>query len=175
MSMQRFPLKEHIQQDHKTSIYLLVILALSLLIHLVCMISADLLVEEAYYWNYAQHLDFGYLDHPPMVALLIKLSTTIFGVNEFSVRLTSLPCWLLAIFFSYKLTVLIQPSAGIYAVMLLTVLPFFFLQTLVITPDLPLLACWSASLYCLYRALILNETKYWYLAGIGLGLGMLSK
>ena len=33
--------------------------------------SFELLREEAYYWNYAQHLDIGYLDHPPMVALLI--------------------------------------------------------------------------------------------------------
>ncbi len=155
--------------------YLLIIIGISLLIHLVCMASADLLVEEAYYWNYAQHLDFSYLDHPPMVALLIKFSTSIFGTTEFSVRITSLICWLLTALFSYKLTRLINPKAAVYAVMLLAILPFFFLQSLVITPDLPLLVCWSASLYCLYRALILNEANYWYVAGIWLGLGMLSK
>ncbi|WP_173238322.1 glycosyltransferase family 39 protein [Legionella antarctica] len=139
------------------------------------MTSADLLVEEAYYWNYAQHLDFSYLDHPPMVALLIKFSTSVFGTNEFSVRITSLMCWLLTAFFSYKLTHLINRKAAIYALMLLAILPFFFIQSLVITPDLPLLVCWSASLYCLYRSLILNEAYYWYLTGIWLGLGMLSK
>jgi hypothetical protein len=154
---------------------LLLIVGISLLIHLVCMISADLLVEEAYYWNYAQHLDFSYLDHPPMVALLIKFSTSIFGTNELGVRITSLICWLLTALFSYKLTRLINRNAAIYAVMLLAILPFFFIQSLVITPDLPLLVCWSASLYCLYRALILNEARYWYLAGFWLGLGMLSK
>ena len=155
--------------------YLLLIIGISLSIHVVCMISADLLVEEAYYWNYAQHLDFSYLDHPPMVALLIKCSTAIFGTNEFGVRLSSLICWLITALFSFKLTRLINQNAGLNAVMLLAVLPFFFMQSLVITPDVPLIMCWSASLYCLYRALVLNESNYWYLAGLWLGLGMLSK
>ncbi len=154
---------------------LIIILTLSLLLHVFSMASIDLLVEEAYYWNYAQHLDFSYLDHPPMVAVLIKLFTTVFGQHDFSVRLASFLCWFLAMFFSYKLTSLIQRNAGLYSVMLLSILPFFFCQTLFITPDLPLIACWSASLYFLYRALVLNEGNCWYLAGIWLGLGMLSK
>jgi hypothetical protein len=29
--------------------------------------------DEAYYWMYAQQLDWGYFDHPPMVALLVSL------------------------------------------------------------------------------------------------------
>ena len=42
--------------------------------------------EETYYWNYARHLSFGYLDHPPMVAWLIRAATAVFGQNEFGVR-----------------------------------------------------------------------------------------
>jgi 4-amino-4-deoxy-L-arabinose transferase-like glycosyltransferase len=164
-----------IQNTNYTNLYLFLIISISLLFHLVCMGSVNLLVEEAYYWNYAQHLDWSYLDHPPMVALLIKLSTSIFGTNEFSVRLSSLLCWGLTAFFSFKLAQLINRGAGLYSVMLLAVLPFFFLQSLVITPDIPLIVCWSASLYFLYRALVLNEANYWYIAGIWLGFGMLSK
>jgi dolichol-phosphate mannosyltransferase len=47
----------------------------------------ELLPEEAYYWNYSRHLDIGYLDHPPMVAWLIRLGTMVFGQNEFGVRI----------------------------------------------------------------------------------------
>ncbi|MGH7855530.1 MAG: glycosyltransferase family 39 protein, partial [Candidatus Binatia bacterium] len=46
------------------------------------------------YWNYAQHLDFSYLDHPPMVAWLIWLSTSLFGNSEFSVRLPASIAWI---------------------------------------------------------------------------------
>ena len=152
-----------------------IIIGISFLLRALWIGHNSLLVEEAYYWNYAQHLDFGYLDHPPMVGLLIKLTTSLFGTNEFGVRIASLLCWLLTAFFSFKLTNLIARGAGLYAVMLLSILPFFFLHSLVITPDQPLTACWSATLYCLYRSLILDESNYWYTAGIFLGLGLLSK
>lgn len=135
----------------------------------------SLWAEEAYYWNYAQHLDFGYLDHPPMVAFLIKLTTSIFGTHEFSVRLASPLCWIIAVFFSFKLSNLIARGTGWYVVVLLSILPFFFLQSLVITPDQPLTACWAAALYYLYRTLVLGQTNYWYVLGIWLGLGLLSK
>src|SRR5208282_1054923 len=35
-------------------------------------------------------LSFGYLDHPPMVALLIRTSTALFGGSELGVRALSL-------------------------------------------------------------------------------------
>ncbi len=153
----------------------IVLIALSLLVRFLYIGANDLLVEEAYYWNYAQHLDFSYLDHPPMVAWLIKTSTAMFGNNEFGVRIPSLFCWLLTAFFSFKLTQLVSRGAGLYAVMLLSILPFFFLQSLVITPDQPLIVCWSAALYFLYRALVLKENNAWYTSGVWLGLGLLSK
>lgn len=30
---------------------------------------SELLADEAYYWVYSNYLDFGYFDHPPMVAI----------------------------------------------------------------------------------------------------------
>lgn len=154
---------------------LLLIVIFAFFIKLLCIGSNDLLVEEAYYWNYSAHLAMGYLDHPPMVALLIKLGTLIFGTNEFGVRIPALFCWLIAAGFSFKLSELIKSTSGKYSILLLSVLPFFFLHSLIITPDLPLIACWSATLYYLYRALILNHSTAWYAAGIWLGLGLLSK
>jgi dolichol-phosphate mannosyltransferase len=110
-----------------------------------------------------------------MVAVLIKLFTTLLGTNEFGVRSASLFCWFISAFFSYKLSELIQPKSGPYALTLLATLPFFFFQSIVITPDVPLITCWSASLYYLYRALILQKASSWYWAGLWIGLGMLSK
>ena len=161
-------------QQRKTE-YTFIIIAISLLLKLVCIGANDLLVEEAYYWNYSAHLDIGYLDHPPMVALLIKLFTTLFGINEFAVRIASILCWSATAFFSYQFTQLIKPTAGKFAVMLLAILPFFFLHSLIITPDLPLMVCWSAGLYYLYQALVLDKKFAWYIAGLWLGLGVLSK
>ena len=43
--------------------------------------------DEAYYWMFAKHLDWGYFDHPPMVALFIYLTKWI-GQIELGVRLS---------------------------------------------------------------------------------------
>ncbi len=161
--------------SNRNIFYVISILTLSLLLRIIFFGNRDLLVEEAYYWNYAIHLDFGYLDHPPLIALLIKLSTGLFGTNESAVRFPGLLAWLVTVYFSYKWTELLQKGAGIFAVLLLSILPFFFLYSIFMTPDSLLMACWSALLYMLYQALCCNKVKAWYYAGFILGLGLLSK
>jgi dolichol-phosphate mannosyltransferase len=168
----------HFLQDSTTdrmSRFFFFIISLSLLIRFFCLTFNSLLVEEAYYWNYAAHLDFSYLDHPPMVAVLIKLTTSLLGEKEIAVRISGFLCWLVSAFFSFRLTELMLKGAGGYAILLLSILPFFFLNSIIITPDAPLTACWSASLYYLYQSLVMGSKKNWYLAGLSLGLGMLSK
>jgi dolichol-phosphate mannosyltransferase len=136
----------------------------------------ELLHEEAYYWNYAQHLDIGYLDHPPMVAWIIHLATMLFGDTEFGVRFGAYICWLVTALFSYKLTIQIfNKSTAFRALMLIAALPIFFGTGLLMTPDAPLIACWSGAIYFLYRALIDEKRHAWPGVGICLGLGMLSK
>ena len=65
------------------------LLAIALL-HLAYLKVFPLLPEEAYYWNYAARPDFGYLDHPPMVAWLIALAEALFGHGEAVVCLPAL-------------------------------------------------------------------------------------
>src|SRR5687767_12737796 len=45
--------------------------------------------DEAYYWVYAQFLDWGYFDHPPMTALLIKAGSSVLD-KELGVRMLPL-------------------------------------------------------------------------------------
>lgn len=52
---------------------------LLLLINLVQAGATELIYDEAYYWYFSQQLDFGYFDHPPMVAFLIKIGGFISG------------------------------------------------------------------------------------------------
>src|SRR5665647_2268018 len=42
--------------------------------------------DEAYYWMYSKYLDWGYFDHPPMIALMIKTGYLLFR-DELGVRL----------------------------------------------------------------------------------------
>ncbi len=51
--------------------------------------STELLADEAYYWTYSNFLDWGYFDHPPMVAVWISISKLLFSDGEISVRFLS--------------------------------------------------------------------------------------
>lgn len=138
--------------------------------------QVELLPEEAYYWNYSQHPDIGYLDHPPMVAWLIWLGTTAFGQNEFGVRVGAFGCWLATACFVYRLTRnYFDNTSALVAVLLAQVFPYFFFVGFLMTPDAPLVSCWSGALYFAARALISERRNAWWGVGACMGIGMISK
>jgi dolichol-phosphate mannosyltransferase len=138
--------------------------------------SVELMPEETYYWNYSRHLDIGYLDHPPMVAWLIRAATAVFGQTEFGVRAGALFCGLVTSIFVYRLARNLFGEASALAALLLTqALPYFFLSGLLMTPDAAMVAAWAGSLYFLERALLAGQPRAWRLAGLCLGIGMISK
>jgi dolichol-phosphate mannosyltransferase len=147
------------------------------LLHLFYLKVLPLTPEEAYYWNYSIRPDFGYLDHPPMVAWLIALVETLFGHGEASIRIVSLACGVVVIAFVYRLARrLVDRPAALLAAALAASIPYtFFSAGLMTTPDAPLAAAWAASLYFLHRALVGGDGRAWYGVGIALGLGLLSK
>jgi dolichol-phosphate mannosyltransferase len=138
--------------------------------------AIELMEQEAYYWNYSQHMALSYLDHPPMVAVLVWLGTAIFGTTEFGVRIGGFLCWFITAFFVYRLSRhMLNRTAALGAVALLSALPLYFGTGFLMTPDAPLHAAWAALLYFLYRALIDQRPESWLGVGISLGCGMLSK
>ena len=137
---------------------------------------ADLYPEEAYYWNYARHLDIGYLDHPPMVAWLIYLGIKVFPDTEFGVRVLAVVSSLATSFFAFRLANLLYDRRAAWtSVLLVQALPFFFMSGFMMTPDAPLTACWAGSLYFLARVIFAHDARAWLALGVCVGLGMLSK
>jgi len=63
-------------------------LAAILALNIIQSFFTELIYDEAYYWYYSQNMAWGYFDHPPMVALLIKLSSLFFN-GELGVRFIS--------------------------------------------------------------------------------------
>ncbi len=59
------------------------------IINLIQGYTTELIADEAYYWTYSNELDWGYFDHPPMVAVWITISKFFFSEGELSVRFFS--------------------------------------------------------------------------------------
>jgi hypothetical protein len=38
--------------------------------------------DEAYYWVWSQHLAWGFFDHPPAIAAIIRMGTAVLGGTE---------------------------------------------------------------------------------------------
>ena len=60
-------------------------LGVLLLLNLLQAYFTPLIYDETYYWYYSQNMAWGYFDHPPMVALLAKISGLFFK-GELGVR-----------------------------------------------------------------------------------------
>ena len=118
--------------------------------------------DEAYYALFARHLDFGYFDHPPMIALMIRIGLIIFN-NEFGVRLLSVIAITLALYFIYKLAEVHKPFlflVTIFSIFGLNVLGFLAL------PDSPLLL-FTVLFFVVYKKSLIKES---YLNSVLLGM-----
>jgi len=147
-----------------------------ILLRLVYFGLAQLIPDEAYYWQYAQHMDLSFYDHPPMVAWLIWFGTSLLGHNEFGVRIGALLCGFVTMGYLYALAQnLYNKSTAMRTVLLLSILPMGFASGLLMTPDAPLVATWAATLYYMERALLAGQRTAWLGMGIAFGLGLLSK
>jgi Dolichyl-phosphate-mannose-protein mannosyltransferase len=146
-------------------------------LRLVAAAWTPLTFDEAYYWTWSKHLAFGYYDHPPLVAVVIRLGTMIAGDTELGVRLVSI---LLALPMSYA----VYRTASILfgdmrmaanATILLNVTLMAAVGTLIVTPDAPLLVASSFVLFFLAKVLETGRGAWWLAAGAAVGAALLSK
>ncbi len=97
----------------------------------------ELTSDEGYYWFYAQHLQWGYYDHPPLIAFLIRCGTALLpgelGVRFFNVVLST---GSVALFF-LLLPQNLKQSKRTYLVLLSA--PLLHYLTFLLFPDGPLL------------------------------------
>ncbi len=168
--------KPTVPTDIRWRIAAIGIVCFVILLRLAYMSVAQLIPDEAYYWQYAQHMDLSFFDHPPMVAWLIWLGTTLAGQSEFGVRIGAFLCGLIAMAYLYALARnLYDKSTAMRSILLLAIVPFGFAAGLAMTPDAPLVAAWAATLYYMERALLANQSRAWLGVGVAFGLGILSK
>jgi len=123
------------------------------LINILQSIFTPLIPDEAYYWVYAQHLDWGYFDHPPMVALIIKLGSFVFN-DELGVRFVSVVLNAMMSLLIWKLipdAYKKQKHAELLFFGILLSIPLFQVYSFVTTPDTPLLFSFALYLFALKK------------------------
>ena len=159
----------------------------------------DLSPDEAHYWHWSRHLDWGYYSKGPLVAWLIRGSCELFGSTAFAVRLPAVlsSAALLAGLYRLGADAIGGSRAGLAVVALAMTLPAVSAGAVVMTIDPPFLACWCWALVGVMKAVREGEAPaepgsrrrlggslalpkkpgvaWWLLAGVCCALGVLAK
>lgn len=160
-----------------TTAVILAFAAAKLLVHLLAAPGYGIFRDELYFIVCGWRLDWGYVDHPPMVPLLARLGTEIFGVSAFGVRFFAAIAGAALILFAgfsarelggRRLAVTLSCTAAMVAPIYLAT------QGMLSTAGLEVV-CWAAMAYCVIRMVARDEPRMWLWFGLASGLGLQSK
>jgi 4-amino-4-deoxy-L-arabinose transferase-like glycosyltransferase len=124
----------------------------------------ELAHDEAYYWLFSKHLDWGYFDHPPFMAVVIRLFSFL-PHGELSVRLGFILLQFASLIFIFRLT-----RHHDQASLLFFSFPLASVTGLLALPDIPLLFMTAAYFYCLKEYLRADNLKNSALLGLSIAL-----
>jgi hypothetical protein len=148
------------------------------LVRMVSMNPIPLGNGEAYYYSWSRFLDYSYYDHPPLVAWMVRLTTSfsMFGHSPAGVRLGPILSAAAFGLLFYRLAErLFRPRTAFLALILVTALPVFLASSFIVNPEAPMAPLWVAFLLAVER---MRKTDEWHrpvVAGLFLGLAFLAK
>jgi 4-amino-4-deoxy-L-arabinose transferase-like glycosyltransferase len=154
---------------------LLVALAGLTVLRLALAASIPLAPDETYYYLWSTHLQAGYFDHPPLVALCIRFGTTIFGPTALGIRFMGPVLAASGSLLLWDAGERLRPGAGLMAAALLNATLLIGAGCIIITPDTPLMFCWTLSLWAVLRLLEHGNPRWWLVIGLACGAALLSK
>ncbi len=143
----------------------------------------ELAADEAHYWDWSRHLSLSYYSKGPGVAWAIWASTQLFGHAEWAVRL---PAAVSAMVTTLVLARLAQRCAGgdaraaFLAAAAFSLVPGFQATALLMTIDMPYVACWSLAALAAWEMLSAQREGraglgWAALLGLAIGVGFLFK
>jgi 4-amino-4-deoxy-L-arabinose transferase-like glycosyltransferase len=146
-------------------------------VRLLAAYAIPLTEDEAYYRLWAQHLQPGYYDHPPMIAWWIWLGEKIAGDTQLGVRLLPALAAGLTTWFVGDLARRLGATQATAARAALWYNATFTigLGGMLAIPDSPACLFWAATLWCLAREWKSGRAVWWLAAGAAAGLSALSK
>ena len=125
----------------------------------------------------ADHLDWGYKEVPPFIALLAKITISVFGNSVFAARIFPTICSGLIVWLTGLITVELGGKKFAIALACLALIfsPAFAASGYLFQPVVFDQLWWVLAVWLLTRYCNTSAVKYLYLLGITVGLGMLTK
>ena len=135
----------------------------------------ELLPDEAYYWVYSQYMDWGFFDHPPLVAVWVTISNLLFS-DELGVRFFSAISYSLMLYIVW--ITIDHPSKNKYSWLFLLLFASTALLNVygfITTPDTPLLLFLALFLWAYKLYLTQKNTLIYFILSFAIAGMMYSK
>lgn len=138
--------------------------------------AAGLTDDEAYYRLWSLVPDWGYLDHPPMVAWWMALGRWLCGDTAFGLRLLAPLALLLGSWPLWRTAFLLYGRrVAARALLFFHAMPLVAVGGVVLTPDAPAVLFWGLALWTLAEYAAGRDARWFLATGLFCGLGLLSK
>jgi len=133
--------------------------------------------DEAYYRLWAMHPQFGYYDHPPMVAWWLALGSRLAGDTPLGARLVPVLASAVAGLLIYDIAPLagLSPRTAARAVAWYNAAPLVGFGAMLILPDAGTTLFWCLTLWAILKSERSGRGGWWVLAGVAAGCAALSK
>jgi len=159
----------------------LVLIIISAIVKLFIANCIELGNDEVYYWTYALHLQMNYFDHPPLIALLIRITTlNLLFQQEFFLRFGAILCAAISTWLSYCIGKKIKSErTGWYAALLYTSSIYTsIISGLFIMPDSPQVVFWLLSINAAFDIFTSDHPvtlRHWFYWGLLSGICIMCK
>jgi 4-amino-4-deoxy-L-arabinose transferase-like glycosyltransferase len=156
---------------------LIVLAAAKLCIHLFTSQGYGFFRDEFYYIACSEHLDWGYVDHPPLLIILLWGARRILGDSLFAIRFLPAVAGALTVYIIGLMTRELggQRFAVALAMVAAIVVPEYLGLNHVFSMNAFDILFWSLSAYLLIRILKGDDRHLWILLGLVLGVGLENK
>jgi 4-amino-4-deoxy-L-arabinose transferase-like glycosyltransferase len=161
----------------KYSGFILIFVLIKISLNLLAISKFGFQRDELLHFALADHLDWGYIEVPPLIALMAKTSASIFGDSVFAARLFPTLCSGLIVWFSGLTAVELGGKKFAIALTCLALIfsPAFAASGYLFEPVVFDQLWWVLSLWLLIKYCNTRSIKYIYYLAMAIGFGLLTK
>ncbi len=159
------------------SIFILIFVLIKVGLNLLAIAHFGFHRDELLHLVLADHLDWGYKEVPPFIALLAKISSVLFGNSVFAARIFPTICGGLIVWFTGQITVELGGKKFAVALACLAMIfsPAFAASDYLFQPVVFDQLWWVMAVWVLTKYSNTSSVKYLYILGVVVGLGLLTK
>lgn len=153
-----------------------IVLGVHFLIWMGVSLVLDVHPDMADHWVWSRFLQWGYYEHPPMVALTMRILTMIAGSGVMTLKIGSILFSVGILLLCYRVGVLyFDRKVALIFVLILETTPYFSMGSVFWHIDQPYMVFWLGGVYTIGRYTKSGNTNWFFLFGVIAGLGALSK